>query len=64
MLPMNHPTRLHVWPTAAATTTTTANMNDNLGKPGSADVWATSHLDTNYCAISWATNESAGKYSS
>jgi len=25
---------------------TTANFNDNLGKPGNADMWATSHLGT------------------
>jgi len=39
-----------------------AIFNDNLGKPGSADAWATSHLGTEDCAISWATKESAGKY--
>jgi len=31
---LNQPTCLHVWSTAAAATTTTANMNDNPGKPG------------------------------
>jgi len=42
-------------------------LNDNLGKLGSADVWATSHLGTEIGLHGWdssGTNVSAGKYSS